>query len=63
MIKKSCESFYIINEQLMYNMTRLAICSERKQQEIIDNPHVGLDEPHRLRFCLHNVMELKRITK
>ena len=42
--RKACKSFSIINGQFMYKSNRLVIDSEKKQQEIIRDIHVGLGD-------------------
>ena len=42
--RKACKPFSVINGQLVYKMNRLVISSEKKQQEIIHDIHVGLGD-------------------
>ena len=43
-LRKACKPFSVINGQLVYKMNRLVISSEKKQQEIIHDIHVGLGD-------------------
>ena len=53
--RKACKPFSVINGQLVYKMNRLVISSEKKQQEIIHDIHVGLgDAPQAKALSSHS---------